>query len=101
MQRIFERRGLTRTSLRAQPPNELSQFEGFLRPGPMTIISVGRLQDSHGLLRTARQQGGILGARQQGGFLGANNLVSDNCLIGIHSHMLHRDLLLPTTSMLI
>ena len=35
MQRIFERRGLTRTSLRAQPPNELSQFEGFLRPGPM------------------------------------------------------------------
>ena len=53
---------------------------------------MGWLQHFHGLLRTAHQQGGILGA---------NNLVSDHGLIGIHGHMLHRDLLLPTTSMLI
>jgi hypothetical protein len=37
------------------------------------------------------------------GLLGfaANNMVCDHCLIGIHGYMLHRDLLLPTTSMLI
>jgi hypothetical protein len=28
-------------------------------------------------------------------------LICDHCLIGIHRHMLHDDLLLPTTSMVI
>ena len=66
----------------------------FCRAVTGTASIVRRLQDLHGLLRTASQQGGILGSA-------ANNLVGDHCLIGINSHMLHRDLLLPTTAMVI
>jgi hypothetical protein len=51
-----------------------------------------RLQAVHGLLNAARQQGGLLPPY---------NLICDHRLIGIHGHMLHRDVLLPATSMVI
>src|SRR5215831_5253084 len=74
----------------------LTHSSVILRSGRHSLL-VRRLQVLHGLLRAARQQGSSTGIR---GFA-ANDLVGDHCLIGVHSHVLHRDLLLPTTSMLI
>lgn len=70
-----------------------------LRPSPHHQHSFlrRRLHDLHRLVGPGHQQIGGNGLLVPA----AHDLIGDHCLIGIHCHMLHCDLLLPTTSMLI